>query len=195
MYAGAGVTGVLTGITLYSFGSKVTPRARAWLNIVFDCSHTFQPFPPAAAQYIRFFAYTCPVYPRSRTLYSIFRIHLPRLPPQPHIIFDFSHTFAPFTLAAAQYIRFFAYICPVYPRSRTLYSIFRIHLPRLPPQPHIIFDFSHTFPPFTLATEHCIRFFAYICPGSPAAPASACPNVLAQERAGFVHSALWSLLH
>jgi hypothetical protein len=60
-----------------------------------------------------------------------------------HILFDFSHTFAFFTLPVAHSIRFFVYIYLLYVTVGTFYSIFRIHLPSLCYRRHILFDFSH----------------------------------------------------
>jgi len=131
--------------TLYSVFRIHLARLRYRLHIVFDFSHTFGSFMLPAAHCIRFFAYIWLVYVTGGTLYSVFRIHLARLRYRLHIVFDFSHTFGSFTLPAAHFIRFFAYIWLVYVTVGTLYSIFRIHLAHLRYWRHI-----------------CIRFFANI---------------------------------
>ncbi len=97
-----------------------------------------------------------------RIMYSIFRIHSPRLLPMPHHILDFSHTFGSIAAYAASYTRFFAYFWLGYCLRRTIYSIFRIHSPRVPPMSHYILDFSHTLCSGTVHAAPCTRFFAYI---------------------------------
>ncbi len=130
-------------------------------RIVFDFSHTFGAFARAGAHCIRFFEYNWAIYPCRSALYSIFRIHLARLPTQEHIVFDFSNTFGPFAYAGAHCIRFFEYNWAIYPCRSTLYSIFRIHLDRLPAHERIVFDFSHTFGPF--AQNSGSYFYRYHC--------------------------------
>ncbi len=165
--------------TMYSLFRIHSARLPFRLPNVFAFLHTIGSFTFPTAQCIRFFAYIQLVYLPAGTMYSLFRIHLARLPSRWHNVFAFSHTFGSFTfppaqcirffayiqlvsLPPAQCIRFFAYIQLVYLPCGTMYSLFRIHLARLPSRWHIVFAFSHTFGSFTFPAAHCIRFFAYI---------------------------------
>jgi hypothetical protein len=124
---------------MYSVFRIHSGRLSSQWHIVFGFSHTFGSLPFAAAH--------CSIVLGFSHTFSSFTLAVAHC----SIVLGFSHTFSSFTLAVAHCTRFFAYIRVACPRSGTLYSVFRIHLARLPSQWYIVFGFSHTFGSFPLA--------------------------------------------